>query len=396
MSGRSWVNPLILSHAQVCFRTGPSGPEPNWGREKNRENGPGCSGMNNQIRRKLQGGIAIPAHPLALTSNRKLDERRQRALSRYYIASRVGGLAVGVHTTQFAIRDPKFGLLEPVLSLAAEEMDRADAVSSSPLVRVAGVCGDTAQAVAEATTVRDLGYHAGLLNLSALKGTDDSALIRHCRSVADVIPVFGFYLNPDVGGRELSHRFWRDFCTIENVVAIKMAPFNRYRTFDVIRAVIESGREDIALYTGNDDNIILDLASPFSFHQDGTSITRRIAGGLLGHWAVWTSRAVQHLKQCQAVRSDAESMPMEIVRLNTAVTDCNAVFFDAANGFRGCIPGLHEVLRRQGLLEGIWCLDEQETLSRGQFEEIDRIYAAYPELNDDEFVHEHLDEWLNQ
>jgi hypothetical protein len=352
--------------------------------------------MNNQIRQKLQRGIAIPAHPLALTANRRLDERRQRALSRYYIASKVGGLAVGVHTTQFAIRDPKFGLFEPVLALAAEEMDRADAVNGSPLVRVAGVCGTTPQAVAEATTARDLGYHAGLLNLSALKESSDAELINHCQSVADTIPVFGFYLNPDVGGRELSHGFWQEFCRIEDVVAIKIAPFNRYRTFDVIRAVIDSGRDDIALYTGNDDNIILDLASPFAFHHQGQITTRRVVGGLLGHWAVWTSKGVQHLEQCQSIATDAADMSMDVVHLNTAVTDCNAVFFDAANNFRGCIPGIHEVLRRQGLLEGIWCLDEHETLGPGQYEEIDRIYASYPKFNDDKFVREHLDSWLTE
>jgi len=350
--------------------------------------------IDDQIRHILQRGTAIPAHPLALTANRQLDERRQRALSRYYIASNVGGLAVGVHTTQFAIREPQTGLFEPVLSLAAEEMDHADDANPEPLVRIAGICGETYQAVAESTTARDLRYHAGLLNLSALKEHSDSELITHCRAVADVIPIFGFYLNPDVGGRELSYKFWREFCTIDNVVAIKMAPFNRYRTFDVIRAAIDSGREDIALYTGNDDNIILDLASPFTFPSRGKTATRRIVGGLLGHWAVWTSKAVKQLEQCHSVSTNAEQLPMEFVHLNTAVTDCNAVFFDAANNFRGCIPGIHEVLRRQGLLEGIWCLDERETLGPGQYEEIDRIYASYPELNDDEFVKEHLDDWL--
>ncbi|GAG53591.1 unnamed protein product, partial [marine sediment metagenome] len=287
------------------------------------------------------------------------------------------------------------GLYEPVLALAAEEMNRADAAEGQPLVRVAGICGETAQAVAEASTARDLGYHAGLLSLSALKTETDTELIEHCRAVAEVIPIFGFYLNPEVGGRELSYAFWREFCEIENVVAIKMAPFNRYRTIDVLRAVVESGRDDIALYTGNDDNIILDLVSPFSFRSKQQSATRRIAGGLLGHWAVWTSKAVKLLEQCQAVATDADQLSMEFVHLNTAVTDCNAVFFDAANGFRGCIPGIHEVLRRQGLLAGIWCLDENETIGPGQLQEIDRIYASYPELADDVFVSEHLDKWLS-
>jgi len=351
--------------------------------------------MNNQTKKILQSGIAIPAHPLALTAERKLDERRQRALSRYYVAGGVGGLAVGVHTTQFAIRDPKIGLYEPVLALAAEEMNRADAANPQPLVRVAGICGDTQQAVAEATLANDLGYHAGLLNLAALKDKSTAQLIEHCRAVAEVISVFGFYLSPDVGGCELPYAFWQEFCKIENVVAIKMAPFSRYRTLDVIRAVAEAGRDDIALYTGNDDNIILDLVSPFKFPSQPNVSTRRIVGGLLGHWAVWTSKAVEMLKLCQSVESDVEQLPLEFIHLNTAVTDCNAVFFDAANGFRGCIPGIHEVLRRQGLLAGNWCLDENETLSPGQFEEIDRIYASYSELADDEFVRQHLDDWLS-
>ncbi|NOY43656.1 MAG: dihydrodipicolinate synthase family protein [Planctomycetes bacterium] len=348
--------------------------------------------MDDQIRKILRRGIAIPAHPLALTANRKLDERRQRGLSRYYVASGVGGLAVGVHTTQFEIRNPKVKLFEPVLALAAEEMNRADANRSEPLVRVAGICGETRQAVIEATTARDLGYHAGLLNLSALKKQTDAELIDHCRAVAEVIAVFGFYLNPEIGGRVLSYAFWREFCKIENVVAIKMAPFNRYRTLDVVRAVAESGREDISLYTGNDDNIVLDLITPFSFQSQQKGMTRRITGGLLGHWAVWTSKAVEILQQCQSATAD--SLPKKFLHLNTAVTDCNAAFFDAANNFRGCIPGLHEVLRRQGLLDGIWCLDENETLSPGQLQEIDRVYASYPELNDDPFVAQHLDDWL--
>lgn len=344
--------------------------------------------MDSSLREILQQGIAIPAHPLALDTGRKMDERRQRALSRYYVASGVGGLAVGVHTTQFEIRNRGIDLYEPVLALAAEEMNRADARRTELLVRVAGVCGDTAQAVAEATTARDLGYHAGLLNLSALKDEDDAALVTHCRTVADVLPVFGFYLHSDVGGRVLSHRFWREFCQIENVVAIKMAPFNRYRTLDVVRAVIESGRDDIALYTGNDDNIVLDLVTPFF------TTGRRIVGGLLGHWAVWTSEAVKMLKRLQSVDGQDGALPLDVVRLNTEVTDCNAAFFDAANNFQGCVPGIHEVLRRQGLLEGIWCLNPNETLSPGQADEIDRVCAAYPHLNDDPFVREHLDEWL--
>ena len=337
--------------------------------------------MSVELRSALLTGLAIPAHPLALTASRRLDERRQRALSRYYLASGVGGLAVGVHTTQFAIRDPRIGLLKPVLQLAAEEMDRA----AQPCVRIAGVCGRTTQAVAEAQLLRELGYQAALLSLGAMRDAGDDALIAHCRAVAEVIPIIGFYLQPSVGGRVLPYPFWRRFAEIENVVAIKIAPFNRYQTLDVVRAVIDAGRDDIALYTGNDDNIVADLLTPFRF--DGKQ--RRIVGGLLGHWSVGTKRAVELHERSR----NADATP-ELLRLGVEVTDSNAALFDAANGFRGCIAGLHEVLRRQGLLEGLWCLDEHETLSPGQLAEIDRVHQAYPHLHDDEFVASHLDDWL--
>jgi dihydrodipicolinate synthase/N-acetylneuraminate lyase len=338
--------------------------------------------MNNfDFRSQLQHGLAIPAHPLALNAQRKLDERRQRALARYYIAAGVGGLAVGVHTTQFAIRDPQVGLFKPVLELAKEEMDRA----AKPLVRIGGICGATPQAVAEASLLRELGYHAGLLSLGALRTATEDELIAHCRAVAEVLPVVGFYLQPSVGGRVLPYSFWRRFAEIENVVAIKMAPFNRYQTLDVVRAVIEAGRDDITLYTGNDDSILTDFLTPFRF----AGKERRIVGGLLGHWSVWTQRAVELLEQCR----NANATP-DLLRLGIEVTDSNAAFFDAANAFHGCIAGLHEVLRRQGLLAGLWCLDEHESLSLGQMEEIDRVYRAYPHLNDDAFVEKHRDEWL--
>jgi dihydrodipicolinate synthase/N-acetylneuraminate lyase len=336
---------------------------------------------SSDFRATLDAGVAIPAHPLALSADRRLDERRQRALARYYIASGVGGLAVGVHTTQFAIRDPQVGLFRPVLELAAEEMDRA----GRPLVRIGGVCGPTAQAVAEAGLLRDLGYHAGLLSLAALRDSSVDALVDHCRAVAAVIPVVGFYLQPSVGGRPLPYDFWRRFAEIEGVVAIKIAPFNRYQTQDVVRAVIDAGRDDIALYTGNDDAIVADLLTPFRFGGR----ERRIVGGLLGHWSVWTRKAVELLDRCRR----AAATP-DLLRLGAEVTDSNAAFFDAANAFRGCIAGLHEVLRRQGLLEGLWCLDEHETLGPGQLAEIDRVYAVYPHLNDDEFVARHRDDWL--
>ena len=346
------------------------------------------SRLPEHIGRALRAGQVIPAHPLALTAARTLDERRQRALSRYYLAAGAGGLAVGVHTTQFAIRDKRIGLFRPVLELAADVM--ADE-GHADCIRIAGAVGPTAQAVAEAELAMDLGYHAVLLSLAALRQADDDALIAHCRAVADVAPVVGFYLQPSVGGRLLGYAFWRRFCALDNVVAIKIAPFNRYQTIDVLRALAASGRAgDIALYTGNDDNIVLDLLTRHVF--DGVEL--HFAGGLLGHWAVWTQKAVELLRRCQAVRASDTTIDQDMLTQAIEVTDSNAAFFDAANGFAGCIAGLHEVLRRQGLLEGIWCLEEGEVLSPGQAAEIDRVYAAYPHLNDDAFVEAHRDEWL--
>ena len=341
----------------------------------------------------LRRGVAIPALPLALTSSRRLDERRQRGLCRYYVAAGAGGIAAGVHTTQFAIREPEHGLFRPVLALVAEELDRADAGRAEPLVRIGGICGPTDRAVLEAETLRDLGYHAGLLSLAGV-GPDDDARLAHCRAVAGVIPIVGFYLQRVVGGPDLPYRFWRRFAEIEEVAAIKIAPFDRYRTVDVARAVCESGRDDIALYTGNDDNIVLDLLTPFRFRVGGEVVERRIVGGLLGHWAAWTRRAVELVDACHAAVGRGDGIPADLLRLAVATTDANAALFDAANGFGGCIAGIHEVLRRQGLLEGIWCLRPDEALGPGQLEEIDRVYRAYPELNDDAFVARHRDEWL--
>jgi hypothetical protein len=348
--------------------------------------------LNPEMHNVLKTGTVVPAHPLALNANRKLDERRQRALSRYYIAAGAGGLAIGVHTTQFAIREPGVGLFEPVLRLAAEEMDRADSVRDVPLVRVGGICGKTAQAVVEARMLSDLKYSVGLLSLAAAKDLDEEALLSHCREIATILPIMGFYLQPAVGGRILSHKFWRNFAELENVVAIKIAPFNRYHTLDVVRAVAESGRE-IALYTGNDDNIVMDLLTPYTFPVNGKPKEFRIVGGLLGHWAVWTRRAVELLQECHRLARLDQPVPQSILGKNVQVTDCNAAFFDTANHFAGCIAGLHEVLRRQGLFEGIWCLDPKEALSPGQKDEIDRVYRAYPELNDDEFVREGREVW---
>jgi len=343
----------------------------------------------------LRQGVVIPAHPLAVTAARRLDERRQRALTRYYHAAGAGGVAVGVHTTQFAIREPKHGLLQPVLELAAETVAACDAAAGRQTVLVSGVCGPTAQAVREAQLARELGYHAGLLSLGALRTATDEELLAHSRAVADEIPLVGFYLQPAVGGRVLSRAFWRRFVEIPNVVAIKMAPFNRYQTLDVIQAVAEAGRAgEIALYTGNDDNIVVDLLTPYAIATSAGIVGLRIAGGLLGHWACWTQNSVELLHECQRVGATAD-VPANLLTIAAQVTDMNAALFDAANGYAGCIAGIHEILRRQGLLEGIWCLDERETLSPGQADELDRVCRAYPNLTDDAFVREHLDAWLS-
>ncbi len=350
--------------------------------------------MEPTIQKLLQRGLVIPASPLALDAERTLDERRQRAVWRYYSAAGAGGVAVGVHTTQFAIRDPGVGLFEPVLSLAQDEFDRLDAGRQEPLVRIAGVCGPTPQAVAEAELARDRGFHAGLVSLGALADADDDALLEHCRAVGEVIPLVGFYLQAAVGGRVLGYRFWRRLAELESLVAIKVAPFNRYHTFDVMRAIATAGRDDVAMYTGNDDNIVADLLSPYRITIGKKVVERHFVGGLLGHWAVWTRRAVELLDRCHLIVAAGGPVPRALMTLNVEVTDANAAVFDAANGFAGCIAGIHEVLRRQSLLEGTWCLDPNETLSPNQSEEIDRIYRMYPHLVDDEFIAAHRDAWL--
>lgn len=344
-------------------------------------------------REHLRSGIAIPAHPLALTPERTLDERRQRALTRYYLDAGAGGIAVAVHTTQFAIRERDHGLLRPVLELAAETVRTERDPRARPFVMVAGLCGPTMQAVAEAEIALAYGYDAGLLSLGALRDASTDELLAHCRAIADVMPLFGFYLQPAVGGRVLDYAFWREFAEIPNVWAIKIAPFDRYRTLDVVRAVGESGRTDIALYTGNDDNIVGDLSTPFPVSAGGEATIRWMDGGLLGQWAIWTSRATHLLARIKAQRAGG-SLDAELLREGAALTDANAAIFDARHGFAGCIPGIHEVLRRQGLLAGTWCLDPRETLSPGQADEIDRVCRAYPFLADDEFIAERLDGWL--
>jgi hypothetical protein len=337
----------------------------------------------------IKQGTVIPAHPLALDASRKLDRRRQKALARYYIDAGAGGLAVGVHTTQFAIREA--GLYEEVLSLAAET---AASWADRRLAMVAGLAGPTKQAVAEAKTAVRLGYDAGLLSLAALKGSDHDALIEHCEAVAREIPLVGFYLQPAVGGLDLDARFWARFAAIDNVVAIKVAPFNRYRTIEVVRGVVEAGAEDrVSLYTGNDDHIVLDLVTPFAATREGKPVTVRFVGGLLGHWSVWTKGAVEIFERCRRAAASG-AVPADLLALDSRVTDCNSAFFDVANNFHGCIAGCHEILRRQGLLEGIWCLDPNEGLGPGQKEEIDRVSKLHADLADDAFVASNLERWL--
>ena len=333
--------------------------------------------LDSRIYDLLHKGTVIPAHPLALDASKQLDEHRQRLLTRYYIAAGAGGVAVGVHTTQFEIRRPEINLFEPVLRLAAEEVNKSP--NAENLIKVAGITGATADAVKEAEMATHHGYHLGLISMGGLPSLSEKELISRTREVAAKIPLFGFYLQPAAGGRLLSYEFWKEFVNIPNVYAIKIAAFNRYQTIDVVRAVCNSPRRDeIALYTGNDDNIIGDLITPYEFNINGKKIEKRFTGGLLGHWAVWTSKAVELLKEIKKGNIDYDLL----LKKNIAVTDMNAVIFDAKNSFHGCIPGIHEVLRRQGLLEGTWCLNPEEKMSADQSEEIDRIYNDYPELTD--------------
>ncbi len=349
--------------------------------------------LDPDIAGKLLHGAVIPAHPLALTEVRKLDERRQRALTRYYCDAGAGGIAVGVHTTQFAIRDPRGGLFAPVLRLAMETALEWEQANNQRIIKVVGVCGATDQAVNEAAFAREVGYEIGLLSLAALREATTEQLIAHCRTVAEAIPLFGFYLQPAVGGRLLGYEFWRSFFEIENVVAVKIAPFNRYQTLDVIRALADSGRHnEIALYTGNDDNIVADLLTEFRLPN---GVRLHFAGGLLGHWAVWTRRAVELLEAVKVCKARDGEGAFDLLARSAEVTDANAALFDVNNNFAGCIAGLHEILRRQGLMAGRWCIDPREDLSPGQLAEIDRVCRSYPQLNDDEFIAEKLGRWLS-
>ena len=341
--------------------------------------------MKAAIANLLMEGTVIPAHPLALTEDRQLDEYHQRLLTQYYIASGVGGIAVGVHTTQFEIRDPKHNLYKTVLRLASEEVEEANL--NRPFLRVAGVSGPTNQAVNEAIIARDLGYDIVLVSMNGLGNWSEEALIERARIIGMEIPVFGFYLQPAVGGKVLSYDFWRQFAELPSVMAITMAPFNRYQTMDLVQAVCHSSRcDEIALYTGNDDNILNDLLTTYEINTVNGVVKKDIVGGLLGHWAVWTNKAVSLLEKIKDIKQQGRSITPEELTLGLKITDSNAAFFDSRNSFHGCIAGIHEVLRRQGLLKGIWCLNPEEILSTGQLEEIDRVYRDYPALNDDAFV----------
>ncbi|QNL49287.1 dihydrodipicolinate synthase family protein [Olivibacter sp. SDN3] len=340
-------------------------------------------------KKKLLEGTVIPAHPLALDADRKLDEKRQRQLTAYYLATGAGGIAIGVHSTQFAIRDPKINLYERVLELAADEIGLK--VVDALFLKVAGICGTTTQALKEAAIARKYGYDLGLVSLAGLNSLSEQELIEHIKRIAEVIPIFGFYLQPSVGGRILSYDFWLKFAEIRNVHAIKVASFNRYQTLDVVRAVCHSSRpQDIALYTGNDDNIVADLLTSYTFPIMGKNITKQFVGGLLGHWAVWTQKAVELLQEVKQCKTNGYQNVAQLLTKGTQITDMNAAIFDPAHDFHGCIPGIHEVLRKQGLLKGRWCLDVSENLSEGQLAEIDRVCKAYPQLTDDAFVEKFL------
>lgn len=341
----------------------------------------------------LKHGTVIPATPLALTKGRQFDEKGQRLLIRYYLNAGSGGIATAVHTTQFEIRLPQYDLFERVLQTVVEEIESFEKANNTVMIRVAGVCGELAQAVSEAYTAKALGYDAVLLSPGGLNHLTEEELLLRTEAVADILPVIGFYLQPAVGGRQLSYSYWQRLCEIKQVAAIKCASFNRYTTLDVMRAAAFSSRADeLTLYTGNDDNIVIDLLTTYSFTENGVTRTAEFSGGLLGHWSVWTKKAVELFEELKEAKSTGR-ISAKLLTAAAQITDINGVFFDTANSFKGCIAGLHEVLHRQGLMKGIWCLNPEETLSPGQMEEIDRIYAMYPQWSDDEFVREHLEEW---
>ena len=353
--------------------------------------------MRPEILQLIRRGTAIPASPLALEADRHFDARRQRVLMRYYVEAGAGGVAVGMHFTQFEIRNPGIDLYEPVLQTCADELTRLETSRGRQILKLAGLNGRTHSALEQARLARDLGYDAVITSLAAFDGALDREMIHHMRQIAEILPTFGFYLLTGVGGIPLSYRFWRELVDVENVIGIKIAPFDRYASIDVIRAVVASGREnEITLYTGNDDSILYDLAVPFQFPGPKGGTTIHIRGGLLGQWACWTQTAVQFLEKMRVWQESGEPLPRELLTLSAQITDANAAIFDAAHTFAGSIPGVNEVLRRQGLLEGNWTLKPDEVLAPGQFEEIDRVYLAYPNLNDDVFVAANLSRWLEE
>jgi len=353
------------------------------------------SNISKSLEKKVRDGVVIPAMPLALNDERNIDERNQKAILRYYLDAGVGGIAVGVHSTQFEIRDPDIALFKPVLNFASEVIDDECRKQNKEILKIAGICGKTDQAVSEATFASESGYHAGLLSLTSFADAENPQIIRHCQAISEIIPLVGFYLQPAVGGRVLDYAFWREFVEIENAFAIKIAPFNRYYTHEVVRAVCDAGREDdIILFTGNDDNILMDLLTEYRIHTTHGDRKKIINGGLLGHWAVWTEKAVQLLEDVKKWRDSGQDIPKEWLTLAAEITDSNSAFFDTKHHFKGSIPGIHEVLRRQGLMQSIRCLDPDLRLSPGQKEEIDRVYNAYPHLNDDSFVKQNLNHWL--
>ena len=343
--------------------------------------------------KKLKEGTVIPATPLALDDNRTFDETTQKLLMKYYLNCNVGGIATAVHSTQFEIRKPEIALFEPVLKTVSEEIDKFEKENDTVIVKVSGVCGETEQAVREAEIAKKYGYDAVLLSPGGLGEKSEEYMIERTKAVARIMPVIGFYLQTACGGRQFSYDYWAKICEIPGVVAIKCASFNRYSTLEVVRAAALSSRcDDITLYTGNDDNIVIDLVTNYKFEKDGKTVIKGFDGGLLGHWSVWTKKAVEIFEMTKSVKNN-ETISADILTLASEVTDTNSAFFDTTHTFRGCIAGLHEVLRRQGLMKNIYCLNPDETLSEGQLDEINRVYEKYPHLNDDDFVKENINKW---
>lgn len=341
----------------------------------------------------LKKGTVIPATPLALDENRNFDAETQRLLMKYYLNCGVGGIATAVHTTQFEIREPEIGLFEPILKIVSEEIDKFEKENNTVIVKVAGVCGKSEQAVKEAELAKKYGYDSVLLSPGGLNDMSEDYMVERTKAVAEIMPVIGFYLQTACGGRQFSYNYWERICEIPNVIAIKCASFNRYTTLDVVRAAALSERcDDITLYTGNDDNIVIDLLTKYKFGKDGKRVVKGFDGGLLGHWSVWTKKAVEIFEKVQKEKNKASISP-ELLTLAAEVTDTNSAFFDTAHNFSGCIAGLHEILRRQGLMKNIYCLNPEETLSEGQLDELNRVCDMYPHLNDNDFIKENIEEW---